>query len=279
MRATSTIRLLTPLVTALALAACDRGGAESPGAGGRDDDDDGGGDQVTDDEAEDIINDSLGLPEGSYTIDGDAETDPSITVTPSGAAPGDLFPDTGTTVGTTFTSPTANIIGSGIRFGDTGPINVVPFPGGPQQSGTAMLTFTVPSSVCSMLGNICHNIACYEFAVTDVGTVSAANITQLAMACGNCEEPSCQSLLMSCEETECDPACDPGTEVCIDGTCMPLDETTSCALRDPSCCPGQDDSCTATDAACYCDAFCAEAGDCCPDACSTCGYCGGGNSP
>jgi hypothetical protein len=262
------------LLSALALSACDRGGAQTPGGDdGRDDDDD----SLTDDQAEGIINDNLGLPEGSYTIDGDAEVDTSITVTPAGGAPGDLVPDTGTTVGTTFTSPTANVIGSGIRFGDTGAINVVPFPGGAQQSGTAMLTFSVPSSVCSMLGGICHSISCYEYAVTDVGTISTANITQLAMACGNCDEPSCQSLLMSCDATgDCDPACNPDTEVCLDGTCMPLDATTSCALRDPSCCPGEDDSCTAPDSACYCDAFCTEAGDCCPDACDTCGFCGSG---
>jgi hypothetical protein len=270
---THRLTLLSCLLVALALPACDRGGAQTPGGGG-DDDGDGDGDGITDDEAEGMINDALGLPPGSYTIDGDAEVDPSITVTPSGA-PGDLYPDTGTTVGTTFSSPTANIVGSGIRFGDTGSINVVPFPGGAQQSGTASLTFTVPSSICSMLGNICHSISCYEFAVTDIGTVSTANITQIAMACGNCDEPTCQGLLMACEEPiDCDPECDPSTEACIDGTCMPLDATTSCALRDPSCCPGEDDSCTAPDSACFCDAFCTEAGDCCPDACDTCGFCG-----
>lgn len=85
--------------------------------------------------------------------------------------------------------------------------------------------------------------------------------------------------------------CDPGTggsggggsecavpcsanEVCLEGQCVPKNSTTTCELRVPSCCPGHDDSCTAPDAACYCDAYCVTAGDCCPDACAVCGYCG-----
>lgn len=63
-------------------------------------------------------------------------------------------------------------------------------------------------------------------------------------------------------------------EICLDGACVPKTEQTSCELRVPQCCPGQDNSCTAPDAACYCDAYCVTAGDCCADACSVCGYCG-----
>jgi hypothetical protein len=72
---------------------------------------------------------------------------------------------------------------------------------------------------------------------------------------------------------DCVPSCSQ-SEVCLAGECVEKTAQTSCALREPSCCPGHDDSCTAPDAACYCDAYCVTAGDCCPDACSVCGYCG-----
>ena len=63
-------------------------------------------------------------------------------------------------------------------------------------------------------------------------------------------------------------------EICLDGACVEKNEQTSCELRAPQCCPGQDNSCTAPDALCFCDDYCTVAGDCCPDACSTCGWCG-----
>ncbi|MEQ9320634.1 MAG: hypothetical protein RIF41_15810, partial [Polyangiaceae bacterium] len=79
------------------------------------------------------------------------------------------------------------------------------------------------------------------------------------------------------DERYCSDECGNGcsdTEICLDGACVPKTAQTSCELRVPQCCPGQDNSCTAPDAACYCDAYCVTAGDCCADACSVCGYCG-----
>lgn len=76
-----------------------------------------------------------------------------------------------------------------------------------------------------------------------------------------------------CDDSDdCAGACS-SAEICLDGACVPKTEKTSCELRVPQCCPGQDNSCTASDAACYCDAYCVTANDCCPDACSVCGYC------
>lgn len=72
---------------------------------------------------------------------------------------------------------------------------------------------------------------------------------------------------------ECGGGCT-ADQVCLDGACVAKTAQTSCELRVPQCCPGQDNTCTAPDAACFCDAYCVEAGDCCPDACTTCGYCG-----
>lgn len=71
---------------------------------------------------------------------------------------------------------------------------------GDATTGAIVAPVTFPPSVCGMLSSICHDIRCYEFARTAAGTFSRANINLLAMACGNCDEPSCQSLLTMCEE-------------------------------------------------------------------------------
>ncbi len=86
-------------------------------------------------------------------------------------------------------------------------------------------------------------------------------------ACVACQAKTCKT-----EVPGCDPPC-ASDEVCLNDACTPKTSATTCALRVPSCCPGHDDSCTPPSAACYCDAFCVEAKDCCPDACSVCGYC------
>ncbi|MGA1525617.1 MAG: hypothetical protein ACO4CZ_16755, partial [Planctomycetota bacterium] len=65
--------------------------------------------------------------------------------------------------------------------------------------GTGNLAFQVPADICSQLSSICHQIQCYEFAVTDAGTISRANIMDVAMQCGNCDEPSCQQLIQGCQ--------------------------------------------------------------------------------
>jgi hypothetical protein len=136
----------------------------------------------------------------------DPDTDHSIQLGATGsggtheAQPGDVF-----SVSIPFTAPNANVIGAGIRFGDSGPIAVIPVPGAVGQgSGTMVLDVEVPYDICDNLSQICHDIKCYEFAVTGSGTVSAANIQDIALACNDCEEPSCQSLLDSCDGPACD---------------------------------------------------------------------------
>ncbi len=172
-----------------------------------------------------------------------------------------------------FSAPNGNVTGVGVQFGN-GPIQVVNVPGASgQTSGTMDVDVEIPDSICNNLSQICHDIKCYEFAVTEAGSVSAANINSIALKCGNCDEPSCQSLLTSCEEDECGGACSDG-EVCLDGQCQAKSTSNSCELRE-ACCPGQDNSCNPPDASCYCDEACQDLGDCCPDACNFCGYCGG----
>jgi hypothetical protein len=143
---------------------------------------------------------------------------------------------------------------------------------GSATQGVAALALPVPTELCAMLSSICHDIRCYEFAQTSAGTFSKANINLLAAACGGCDEPSCQELLDMCVD-DCTVSGCPAGEICIEGVCQTQTQQNSCALRVPSCCPGQDDSCTAPDAECFCDDHCTEAGDCCPDVCAKCGYC------
>jgi hypothetical protein len=208
----------------------------------------------------------------------DPETDPTVMIDGSGGGGGphqEVHPGDRVTVSIPFDAPNANVTGAGVRFGDSGPIQVIPIPGASgQTSGTLQFTFEIPLDICDNLSQICHDVKCYEFAVTSIGKVSAADINALALVCGNCDEPSCQDLLDSCEVGDCEITGCPQGEVCIDHVCQEQTEQNSCALRNPSCCPGQDNSCTAPGAVCFCDAFCAEAGDCCPDACATCGFCG-----
>jgi hypothetical protein len=147
------------------------------------------------------LNDAIQLDdEGDPLVD--PATDESIGVTNN--VPGDthipLEPGGSMQVVIPFDAPNANVIGAGIRFGATGPIQVVNQPqAAGQTQGTLSFVFQVPDSVCANLSNICHDIKCYEFAVTSAGTISKANITAVALQCGNCDEPSCQELLDSCD--------------------------------------------------------------------------------
>lgn len=95
-----------------------------------------------------------------------------------------------------FTAPNKNVVGAGIRFGETGPINFVRIPGVQgQASGTMSVPFRISPETCAALSQICHDIRCYEFALTADGKITAANVTQVALACGKCDEPSCRGLV------------------------------------------------------------------------------------
>jgi hypothetical protein len=122
-----------------------------------------------------------------------------------------------------FSATGGNVVAAGIRFGDSGPIRTVNIPQAQGQSNAALaFDFQIPASVCNDLANICHDIRCYEFAVTDAGRVSRENIQDIALMCGNCCEPTCQDLLPpgSCS-TECltDADCDEGV-TCSMGLCV-----------------------------------------------------------
>lgn len=142
-----------------------------------------------------------GAIKGEYELE-NPEVDPSVEVSGnnSSGGMGEVTPGGTMNVSISFNAPNANIVGGGIRFGANGPIQVVTVPDAMgQTSGTLNFAIQVPPSVCNNLSQICHDIQCYEFAVTDAGNISAANINDVALACGNCDEPSCQDLLDSCD--------------------------------------------------------------------------------
>lgn len=159
-------------------------------------------------------------------------TDETVTVMPPVAAPDGpsaLRPGDTVTVEIPFEAPNGNVVGAGIRFGDTGPIRTVGIDAATgQTANTLTFDFQVPQNICDDLADICHSITCYEFAVTDIGEISVANLTPIALACAGCDEPTCQQLLM-CDMpagdvpvgSPCTPAdaCVPGSE-CFEGFCV-----------------------------------------------------------
>jgi hypothetical protein len=163
-------------------------------------------------------------------------TDETVTVMPPVAAPegpSALRPGDTVTVEIPFEAPNGNVVGAGIRFGETGPIRTVGIDAATgQTANTLTFDFQVPQDICDDLADICHSITCYEFAVTDIGEISVANLTPIALACAGCDEPTCQPLLM-CDAPPamdagmvevgmpCTPAdaCVPGSE-CFEGYCV-----------------------------------------------------------
>ena len=107
---------------------------------------------------------------------------------------------------------------------------------------------------------------------TGGGQPSSAGVAGPNQVCTDGVDPFVAAAAASAA-TVCETDADcPSNLTCIGGECQPLTSSTSCAKRD-ECCPGQDDSCNPPDSACFCDEYCLEAGDCCPDACSFCGFC------
>ena len=145
------------------------------------------------------INQNIQLPAGSFVVDPDtAQIDNSIVVgspTPSGQVNA-LSLGVAVSTNIPFQAPNRNVVAAGMRFGDQGKINFVPVPQARgQANGTMTVPFSVSQSTCNNLSNICHNIKCYEFAMTADGKISRANIRDVAISCGKCDEPSCQGII------------------------------------------------------------------------------------
>lgn len=143
------------------------------------------------------FNANLELPQGSYQVNPDEmEVDNSITISSGSGGTTPINTGSQMTSQITFNAPNGNVVAGGMRFGNSGPVNVVPVSGAQgQTSGTLSLPFSVSASTCNNLSQVCHDIKCYEFAITADGKISQANLRDVALMCGGCDEPSCQSLI------------------------------------------------------------------------------------
>ncbi len=154
------------------------------------------------------LNSGLILPAGSFTVDPDLDgtsVDNSITVGANSGAPMALQVGQTASANIPFNAPNGNVTAIGMRFGSTGPINFVPINTNNATSGTGSFQFQVTAEMCNNLSKICHDVRCYEFAYTSSGQVSQANLNQIALMCGNCDEPSCRGLI---DENICAIDCD-----------------------------------------------------------------------
>ncbi|WP_424962152.1 hypothetical protein [Ekhidna sp.] len=165
----------------------------------------GGGDDgdAAPDDANAYLNENVSLPAGSFTVSADQVTETNDVVVSSSGSGSTMQVVGGQQVSVSipFTAANSNVTHAGMRFGDSGDIIMIPIPAANgNSSGTLDFTFGIPADICENLNDICHDIRCYEFAVTSDGSggqfqVSRANINQLASACGGCDEPQCVALL------------------------------------------------------------------------------------
>ena len=155
------------------------------------------GDGISDPtEVANLMNSALQLPPGTFTVDpNQVEIDDSITITSNNNATIPIAGGQSMTNNISFNAPNGNVNAVGMRFGTSGPIYFVPINTQGSTSGTGSFDFAMLATICNDLSKICHDIKCYEFASTSGGQISRANIRDVAMMCGNCDEPSCQGLV------------------------------------------------------------------------------------
>ncbi|WP_378177180.1 YfaP family protein [Aquimarina sp. SS2-1] len=143
-----------------------------------------------------IMNDNLVLPAGSFVVDpSTAQIDESITIGNGSSAVVPIASGQAMTNSISFNAPNGNVNAVGMRFGTTGPIYFVPINTNGATSGAGNFDFLINQGICADLSQVCHDIKCYEFAQTSAGNISRGNIRDVAMLCGNCDEPSCQGLV------------------------------------------------------------------------------------
>ena len=152
----------------------------------------------------DFMQENIQLPAGSFIADQSNITQSSTITTSSTSSGGAMQVVDNQTVNVQipFNDPTGSVTHAGIAFGDpNGDIWMVPIAGAQgNTSGTLSFIMQLPPDICENLSEICHDIKCYEFAVSkDVNgnsfQISQANINQLVSACGKCDDASCTSLL------------------------------------------------------------------------------------
>jgi len=155
------------------------------------------------DEANTFIMENVKLPAGSILIESsDISESSSISISSTGSATMQVVDNQRVNVQIPFNDPSGTVTHAGIAFGDpNGPMWVIPISGA-QGVTAGILNFDMemPANICDNLSEICHNIKCYEFAVSKDSNgnkfqISRSNINQLATACGQCDDASCTDLL------------------------------------------------------------------------------------
>lgn len=147
-----------------------------------------------------LLNESLIFDRPTYQVDPDGTpVDNSIIVSSAG---GDRMPlhtgeDAVNTISFQVPAPLqgGGVTAVGMRFGPSGPITFVELTPEEAAAGIASFVFQVDPALCEDISRICHDIRCYEFAQTASGAISQADLQDIALVCGACDEPSCLSLL------------------------------------------------------------------------------------
>ncbi|UXP33411.1 hypothetical protein N6H18_05525 [Reichenbachiella agarivorans] len=154
---------------------------------------------------EDVLNEEIILPAGSFSVDDDQLTrDPGLTIS-SGTSSAAVRVEEGQTISAsiTFSSADANVTHAGIRFGNSGKSWLIPISAAKgYSSGTLSFSMGIPSGLCDQIKSICHDVKCYEFAVASAGgssyRISNENINELVLGCGACDDSSCKELAVGC---------------------------------------------------------------------------------
>jgi len=180
------------------------------------------------------LTENIVLPAGSFRISQDQITQSNdimitgsgsnITGGPTGFGANVVEGGETANISIDFSASNADVTHAGIQFGDTSDIIIIPIDGAEgETTGTLEFEALFPPELCDNLSNICHDIRCYEYAISgDINgqsySVSSANINELVGFCGQCDLPSCQTLIgPDCTSTG------GGSSNCIVGDWLPVE--------------------------------------------------------
>jgi len=156
-----------------------------------------------------VMNEFLNLPSGSFQVDEakllvdeSIKIDEKATQTVTTIKPGELKE-----VEIDFSSPKGNVTHAGLRFGKEGKTWLIPILGiKEQKTGKLKFQMQLPYFVCDRVKSICHNVSWFNFAVVSKGdqtyTISRANIKDVILGCGACNDASCRGVAFGCNCTD-----------------------------------------------------------------------------
>jgi len=144
-------------------------------------------------EAAEIMNENLQLPSGTVTVNpDDLEKADDVTLQPDTGEPMQITTGETYTTNIAFNAPNGNVTHAGIRFGDSGLVNMVPLEDlQGVNNGTLNFPFSISQGTCSLVNNLCHPVRRYGYAMTSDGKITSESIMDVVLICGPCDEPSC----------------------------------------------------------------------------------------